>query len=181
MKKQNNIFAYAKQTFSLILAILFCTACTDDTYQDENQVEEGIPVEVDFQFNTSEMQKVNTRLSDVGEFQVNDLYLFIFNSQGEKKQGSYYYNSDALTGFGHTNGDQSSPTKGTITGIQTTSGKSYIYGIANVEGNELDRNGELKAKLDRVNSVNELKAIFTILNNDGNINRETPNTYERNI
>ena len=84
MKKQNNIFAYAKQTFSLILAILFCTACTDETYQDENQVEEGIPVEVDFQFNTSEMQKVNTRLSDAGEFQVNDLYLFIFNSQGEK-------------------------------------------------------------------------------------------------
>ena len=174
MKKQNNIFAYAKQTFSLILVILFCTACSDETYQDENQVEEGIPVEVDFQFNTSEMQKINTRLSDAGEFQVNDLYLFIFNSQGKKKQGSHYYNSDALTGFGHTNGDQSSPTKGTITGIQTTSGKSYIYGIANVEGNELYRNGELKAKLDRVNSVNELKAIFTTLNNDGNINRETP-------
>ena len=100
MKKQNNIFAYAKQTFSLILAILFCTACTDETYQDEKQVEEGIPVEVDFQFNTSEMQKVNTRLSDAGEFQVNDLYLFIFNSQGEKKQGSHYYNSDALTVLG---------------------------------------------------------------------------------
>ena len=169
MKKQNNIFAYAKQTFSLILVILFCTACTDDTYQDENQVEEGIPVEVDFNFQTSNIDKVNTRLSDAGEFQVNDLYLLIFDSNGSIKN-RYYYDGDALT---HTNGNQQNPTNGTITGIKTTSGKSYIYGIANVADNELDRKGELKSKLDRISSVSDLKELTTILNNDGNIARSS--------
>lgn len=171
MKKQNNILSIAKQAICAALAIFWCTACTEDVWEGDNsQVKEGVPVSVNLQFQTTSIEKVNTRLSDADEFQVNDLYLLIFDSEGEVKN-RYYYDTDSLAKLGHINGNQSSPTRGTITNLQTTSGKSYIYGIANVVGNELDRGENLRKDLDDITDIAGLKALTTTLNNDGNIAR----------
>ncbi|ADV43891.1 DUF4906 domain-containing protein [Bacteroides helcogenes] len=171
MKKQNNISRFIKKACYATIAILGFAACADDTYQT-NEVEEGTPVSVSFQFNTSVLDEVVTRsLTDAGEFQMNDLYLLIFDSKGDRKKGCQYYDTDALAAFNHKNGTQDNPTNGTITDIETTSGQSYIYGIANVVGNELDNKSDLKTKLDGVKNVTELKALAATLNNPGNIAR----------
>ena len=172
MKKQNNILTFINQIFNTLLVIFLFISCTDETWNNNPQVEEGIPVNIDFQFQTSFIEKVNTRaLTDAGEFQVNDLFLLIFDSNGDIKN-RYYYDTNALAAFGHRNGTQSNPTNGTITGIKTTSGRSYIYGIANVADNELDGgNIRLKNKLEGVSNLKQLKDITNSLNNDGNIAR----------
>lgn len=171
MKKQNNISRFIKKACYATIAILGFAACADDTYQT-NEVEEGTPVSVSFQFNTSVLDEVVTRgLTDAGEFQMNDLYLLIFDSKGDRKNGCKYYDTDALAAFNHKNGTQDNPTNGTIRNIETTSGQSYIYGIANVVGNELDKESDLKTKLDGVKNVTELKALAATLNNPGNIAR----------
>ncbi len=174
MKKQNNILLFTKQAFNVLIVVLLCTACTDETWESIPLVKEGIPVEVDFKFATSEMDKISTRLSDDEEFQVNDLYLLIFDSNGNRKAGSQYFDGETLRGFGHTNGNQSSPTNGTLKNIQTTSGNSYIYAIANVVNNELDRDNDLKDRLDGVSDITALKNLYTTLNNDGNTGRTSP-------
>lgn len=153
-----------------MIALLCLAACSDEEYQT-NEVKEGVPVSVNFQFKTSILDEVTTRgLTEAGEFQINDLYLFIFDSERKLKTGKYYSTDDLAT-LNHQNGDQSNPTHGMLTDIKTTSGTSYIYGIANVEGNELDKSKNLKDQLDKVSTVEELKEVVSTLNNEGNIAR----------
>lgn len=175
MKKQNHGAAFAEKAFYALLTILCLTACADNTWEgDSAQVKEGVPVSVSLQFQTSVAEKVSTRaLTEKGEFQVNDLYIFIFDKNGNRKEGSAYYNTEALSALGHTNGNQANPTHGSIANLKTTSGQSYIFGIANVASNELDRGNKLKSELDKISSLSGLKKWATTLNNDGNIARSS--------
>lgn len=176
MKKQSNRSMFVEKVVYGLLTVVCLTACADNTWEkDSSQVKEGVPVSVNLQFQTSTAERVTTRaLTEKGEFQVNDLYLLIFDKNGNRKEGSIYYNTEALAGFGHTAGNQANPTHGTITNLKTTSGQSYIFGIANVADNELDRGNKLKTQLDNMPSLSELKKWVTTLNNDGNIARSSP-------
>lgn len=89
MKKQNNLSAFARKAFYMALTVLFCTACADNAWEDNSPlVEEGIPVSVSFRFETSLMEKISTRsLTEAQEWKMNDLYLFIFDKNGNKKKG----------------------------------------------------------------------------------------------
>lgn len=175
MNKQNDRSIFLEKAFYALLTMLCLTACADNTWEGgSSQVKEGVPVSVSLQFQTSIAEKVTTRaLTDKGEFQVNDLYLLIFDKDGNRKEGSTYYDTEALTGLGHANGDQVNPTHGIITNLKTTSGQSFLFGIANVVNNELDRENDLKKELDDITSLSALKKWVTILNNDGNIARSS--------
>lgn len=69
----------------MTLACIAFNACTDEEIYKSSEIVEGVPVEVGFKFTIPSMQKVSTRgLSDEGEFQVNDLYVLIFNANNDQ-------------------------------------------------------------------------------------------------
>ncbi|WP_294480202.1 fimbrial protein [uncultured Bacteroides sp.] len=160
MKKQNNILAYSKLAFGFVLISILFFACQDDEIIKSNNVKEGIPVEVKFNMSVPEMATLTRGLEDEQEFQVNDLYLLIFDSKGQRKEGSLYYSTDDL--IKHENGNQANPTKGILT-VSTTSGKSYIFAAANVNSNELNGGEKLKEQLDAVQSINDFKKVTAML------------------
>ena len=93
---------------------------------------------------------------------VSDFYLFIFNANGQLKD-KYYFpqgatNSDAAYS---SNGDATiSPTtdsSGKLTNIRTTSGQSYILGVANVA---MKVGYEIVDNLNEVTTMQELKTAF---------------------
>lgn len=164
MKKQNNISIYTKQAFCLVLMSIFFFACQKDEIIKNNSVEEGIPVEITLNVSTPEMAIMTRGLRDEEEFQINDLYLLIFDSEGNIKAGTQYYSAEDLND--KIEGGQANPTHGTIKGIKTTSGKSYIFAAANVYSNQLSGGESIKEQLDRVSNINDLKAVTATLNSN---------------
>lgn len=174
MKKQNNILAVIKNIIYLMFACAFLNACTEDEIYKTSNIVEGVPVEVGFKFSVPSMEKVTTRgLTDEGEFQVNDLYIFIFDANNNqiRKAGGGYYDSDAISKV--ITGSQVSGTtsSGTLK-LKTTSGESLIYGIANVNGNDLG--GNIVSRLDKINNLQDLQDTWVELTIKGNVERSAP-------
>ena len=162
MRKQYNLSIYTRQVFALVLMSILFFACQEDEIIKSTDVKEGIPVKVSFNLSVPEMKKVTTRgLRDEEEYQINDLYLLIFDARGELKEGTRFYSSDELAS---SNGNQSSPSTGTLKDIKTTSGVSYIFAAANTNTNQLSGDGNLKRKLDKVNTLDEFKQVTATLN-----------------
>lgn len=171
MKKQNNILTVIKNIIYLLFACAFLNACTEDEIYKTPNIVEGVPVEVGFRFSVPSMEKVTTRgLGDESEFQVNDLYVFIFdaNSNQVRKAGGGYYDSNAISKV--ITGSQVSGTtsSGTLK-LKTTSGESLIYGIANVNGNDLG--GNIVSRLDKINNLQDLQDAWLELTPKGNVER----------
>lgn len=171
MKKQNNILAVIKNTIYLAFACIALNACTEDEIYKTSNIVEGVPVEVGFKFSVPSMEKVTTRgLTDEGEFQVNDLYVFIFDANNNqiRKSGGGYYDSDAISKV--ITGSQVSGTtsSGTLK-LKTTSGESLIYGIANANGNDLG--GNIVSRLDKINNLQNLQDAWLELTPKGNVER----------
>ena len=166
MRKQINISAYIKQAFVLVLTGILFFACQEDEIIKNTGVKEGIPVTVSFNLSVPEMKTTVTRgLRDEEEFQINDLYLLIFDAKGNRKEGTRFYSSDELT---PSNGNQNSTTTGGLNNIETTSGLSYIFAAANTNSNQLSGDGNLKKKLDKVNTLEEFRNITAMLNSKTN-------------
>ena len=174
MKKQNNILAVIKNIIYLVFACAFLNACTEDEIYKPSEIVEGVPVEVGFKFTIPSMQKVSTRgLSDEGEFQVNDLYVLIFNANNDqaRKTGGGYYNSDQIENVITGNQANGKVSSGTLT-LKTTSGESLIYAVANVKGNDLG--GDFTAALENVNSLADFKKLSVALTIKANVERSSP-------
>lgn len=173
MKKQNNILETIKNTIYLVFACIVLNACTEEDIYKTSDVKEGIPVEVGFKFSVPSMEKVTTRgLSDKGEFQVNDLYVFVFNANSKKrKEGGGYYDSNTISNV--VDGSQSNhQTASGILTLSTTSGKSLIYAVANVGGNDLG--GNIINELEKITDLQGLQDAWAELTIKGNVERSSP-------
>lgn len=163
MKKQNNILEVIKNIIYLTFVCAFLNACTDQEIYKPSTVKEGIPVKINFGISTPGMDKVTTRsLTEEGESQVNDLYLLVFNKDGNNLKTRKFYSTNEISS---SLGNKS---KGTLV-LETTSGESRIYAIANVETTELNGTS-IREELDNVNSVNDLFNVTASLK-DSNIER----------
>ena len=174
MKKQNNILKVIKNIIYLVCAYIVLNACTEDEIYKTSEIVEGVPVEVGFKFSVPSMEKVTTRgLTDEGEFQVNDLYVFIFdaNNNHARKKGARYYNSDEISKVVTGSQITGTTSSGTLK-LETTSGESLIYGIANVNGNDLG--GNIISKLDAIKNLQDLQDTWVELTTKGNIERSAP-------
>lgn len=160
----NRLF-YRWMTLCLSVLLIGMASCIDEYAEDSSSVEEGKPVTVQLSFSVPQMTEVNTRLTPAQEYHINDLYIFIFDAQQKRKFGQYYTREELTAHQDYPNFDGSEGGRLTIT---TTSGESYICGVANVETNELEA---LKTKLDAVQSVTDLQAITASLKSAGNIER----------
>ena len=124
--------------YLLIMAIcaIGLAACQDEDWAGIRQgVNADKPVKVELKFGVPESKHVEvTRAGKDGDNVVNDLYIFIFNAEGNLKTALY---------------DNVPFTDEQSYEISTTSGLSYIYAVANVANAPAEYNAtNLKTKLD---------------------------------
>lgn len=136
----------------LILLILFgVSACNDDWGVRTGNVKEGVPTTISLNFSTSS-QTIQSRVEQPGEteYNVSSVYLFAFNSNGDKTGGQAFDSqSGGLTG---TYGNNSFT--GTLKGFNVLSGSNQtLYALANFD----NENFILSKSLDEINRIEDLE------------------------
>ncbi|WP_185911622.1 MULTISPECIES: fimbrial protein [Bacteroides] len=159
MKKQNNILKTIKNIIYLTVACTFFNACADDEIYSSANVKEGIPVTINFGLSVTGMEKLTRGLPETEENRINDLYVLVFDRSGKLKNSKFYNTNEIVSSLENRE-------KGTLT-LETTSGESRIYAIANAETNELE---SILNRLDAVKSIEELSGV-TISINEANVQR----------
>lgn len=157
MKKQNNILRYVKLIANIAFISFLFQACTDEEIIKSSNVEEGIPVEVSFNFSAPEMNNISTRsLTGKEENNINDIYILIFDLNKQRVDGKLYEKGVDFNPTTHS----ANTNTGTIK-LVTTSGERRIYAIANVRDNELNGKGQswLLNELDNVKTIDKLEEI----------------------
>ena len=139
-----NTYKYCSQriigTISLLLMLCF-VSCTDESLVPESELE-GIPVPVKIYLSAPEADKqVSSRIAD--EYNIQDFYLFVFNTSRTLTFKKYYTATD-LTTSPNVQGGITTPDANYVEEI-LQSGEAYIYAIANVESGYYTR---LKDELD---------------------------------
>lgn len=118
--KQNAV-VFVSWMLGLFCYLLLLSGCTDDLgLLVTGSVREGIPVKVRVKMGMSTPQQVITRAE--GDDVVYDYYILVFGSD-RKLKSKHYYNNES---------DQFTEEKD-IT-LETTSGQSYIFSVANIVG-----------------------------------------------
>lgn len=175
MKKQNNILKLVKQITNVLFISLLFHACVEEDIIKTSNVEEGVPVEVNLSFFAPDMATISTRsLTDVEENNINDIYVLIFDLQGNRVDGQLFKKGVDFTPTTHN----STTNTGNLT-LKTTSGERRIYGIANVVDNELNGNGQdwLLNQLENLSSIQDLEKLTVAMDitKSISIDRVSPN------
>lgn len=135
----------------LILLILFgVSACNDDLGVGTGTVKEGVPTTISLKFSTNS-QTVQSRVEQPGEteYNVSSVYLFAFNSNGDKTGGQAFNSQKGLTG---SYVDDSFT--GTLSGFNVLSGsKQTLYALVNYD----NANFTLSKSLDEINRIEDLE------------------------
>lgn len=141
------------KTFSLLLCLvsLLLVSCNEERDPVGPEVKEGIPVVLKLPYATGNPETVETK-GALTDGLVWDLYVFLFDEHGNRlypeDNKSYYTFS----------GERSREIS-----INTTSGKRYIYGVANVDNAIF---ADLKPKLDNIKNRSDLEKLRLELGNE---------------
>lgn len=128
-------------------------ACTDELGFEDRRVEEGLPARVSLSVRPAESAVVSRAANEGIESQVNNLYLFIFSSDGTVMYRNYW---DANT-LQHTAGSLS---QGTLNIHTTSANDTRIVGVANLtDGAVSSAYTVTKDMLDAVTTLDGLKAL----------------------
>ena len=148
-----------KQTYILLMLIITLSiiSCTDDSLIDNYGTENNELVELKLNFTaTVPEQAISSRAPH--DNTVNDLYVFIFNASNGGLRAKRYYSLQELKNG--TDGLQPSITEeNNWVKIETTTGNSIIYGIANIDGSVNHYENTLKESLDNIETLDELLAL----------------------
>lgn len=143
--------------FYIAVAVSLLSSCIKEELESPfKTVKEGMPVNMKLEYNV-DMERVVTRAaqSSDNEYRVTNLYVFIFDSQGDVHARDYFEGSRLSV----TNGDSDSPTKGTVSFQTTTVNNATIVGIANLTTQSLASAYDVdKEDLDGITSLSELQA-----------------------
>lgn len=135
----------------LILLILFgVSACNDDLGVGTGTVKEGVPTTISLNFSTNS-QTVQSRVEQPGEteYNVSSVYLFAFNSNGDKTGGQAFNSQKGLTGS-YVNDSFT----GTLSGFNVLSGSNQtLYALVNYD----NANFTLSKSLDEINRIEDLE------------------------
>ena len=154
--------------YTLCAAALLCSGCQDEEMIKQSGVREGIPVTIDLTFSAAvpQQETVGTRATTDPEYRVNDLYVLIFNKNtGALKGDVLSYDYSELTSNGNTQSDNTGTLVGTLKSIETTTGESVIYAIANVNNppSEYNITDEVKTAITKVQTIDDLEKIVVKL------------------
>ena len=159
---------------------LLLSSCSEDLFTGGSDSNEDVTISLAYSDVSPRDIVVNSRATPQEERHLNNLYIYIFDGNGNLK------GYKGIEGEDNLNQNTSSSEKQVITGIKTRSGDSYIYAVANiytglypvatsngtVEPNKLPINlDENKARAGEYDfTLDQLKALT--------FNRNNPNTIQ---
>lgn len=169
-----------KLAYLLMGVALLLSSCSEDIFPGGSESNEDVTISLAYSDVSPRDIVVNSRATPEEERHLNNLYIYIFDGNGNLK------GYKGIEGEEYLNQKTSSTAKAQITGIKTRSGESYIYAVANistglypvetsngtVEANKLPINlNEDKARAGEYNFTrDQLKALT--------FNRNKPNTIQ---
>lgn len=169
-----------KLAYLLMGVALLLSSCSEDIFPGGSESNEDVTISLAYSDVSPRDIVVNSRATEAEERHLDNLYIYIFDGNGNLK------GYKGIEGEANLIQNTSSTTKAEITGIKTRSGESYIYAVANistglypvetsngtVEANKLPINlNEDKARAGEYNFTrDQLKALT--------FNRNKPNTIQ---
>lgn len=169
-----------KLAYMLMGVALLFSSCSEDIFPGGSESNEDVTISLAYSDVSPRDIVVNSRATDAEERHLDNLYIYIFDGNGNLK------GYKGIEGADNLNQSTSSSNKQEIRDIKTRSGESYIYAVANistglypvetsngtVKANKLPINlNEDKARAGEYNfTLDQLKALT--------FNRNNPNTIQ---
>ena len=115
-----------KLAYLLMGVALLLSSCSEDIFPGGSESNEDVTISLAYSDVSPRDIVVNSRATEAEERRLNDLYIYIFDGNGNLK------GYKGIEGEAKLNQYTSSSNKQEITGIKTRSGESYIYAVANI-------------------------------------------------
>lgn len=115
-----------KLAYLLMGVALLLSSCSEDIFPGGSESNEDVTISLAYSDVSPRDIVVNSRATDAEERHLDNLYIYIFDGNGNLK------GYKGIEGEANLNQNTSSTTKEDITGIKTRSGESYIYAVANI-------------------------------------------------
>ena len=162
--KIHSLYIRLKNLLAITLVGLATTFCSDEEITSWNEnIEAGLPTTVKLRFDVSvPEEKVSSRADASGDDAVFDLYVFIFDSNGDLVKKQLFRNLNGDTPPEGTHQPDPSGSENYIT-MEARTGRSYIYGIANVDGSVNEYSTDIEEELDKIETRDELLSFSATL------------------
>lgn len=115
-----------KLAYLLMGVALLLSSCSEDIFPGGSESNEDVTISLAYSDVSPRDIVVNSRATEAEERHLDNLYIYIFDGNGNLK------GYKGIEGEVNLNQNTSSTTKAEITGIKTRSGESYIYAVANI-------------------------------------------------
>ena len=116
-----------KLAYLLIGIALLLSSCSEDLFTGGSESNKDVTISLAYSDVSPRDIVVNSRATPQEERHLDNLYIYIFDGNGNLKGYKGIEGEENLT-----QNTSSSTNKGVITGIKTRSGDSYIYAVANI-------------------------------------------------
>lgn len=116
-----------KLAYLLMGVALLLSSCSEDIFPGGSESNEDVTISLAYSDVSPRDIVVNSRATPAEERHLDNLYIYIFDGNGNLK------GYKGIEGEEYLNQNTSSTTKAEITGIKTRSGESYIYAVANIK------------------------------------------------
>lgn len=115
-----------KLAYLLMGVALLLSSCSEDIFPGGSESNEDVTISLAYSDVSPRDIVVNSRATEAEERHLDNLYIYIFDGNGNLK------GYKGIEGEVNLIQNTSSTTKAEITGIKTRSGESYIYAVANI-------------------------------------------------
>lgn len=115
-----------KLAYLLMGVALLLSSCSEDIFPGGSESNEDVTISLAYSDVSPRDIVVNSRATDAEERHLDNLYIYIFDGNGNLK------GYKGIEGEVNLNQYTSNNTKAEITGIKTRRGESYIYAVANI-------------------------------------------------
>ena len=115
-----------KLAYLLMGVALLLSSCSEDIFPGGSESNEDVTISLAYSDVSPRDIVVNSRAKEAEERHLDNLYIYIFDGNGNLKGYKGIEGADNL--YQNTSNSQ----KATVSGIKTRSGESYIYAVANI-------------------------------------------------
>lgn len=115
-----------KLAYLLMGVALLLSSCSEDIFPGGSESNEDVTISLAYSDVSPRDIVVNSRATEAEERHLDNLYIYIFDGNGNLK------GYKGIEGEENLNQETSSTTQAQIKGIKTRSGESYIYAVANI-------------------------------------------------